>query len=149
MLEQEHENDPNRIDPFDISAAAGPGPFPPHPAVFPPLRSHAFPGNLSVQSASRGPSRQPSASSLTPITFAPHPGLHHSRSQSHSKPGSRPQTAASQFSTSGPPVPGPSMVPLQNIPSSESPSPHPPDHPEVLGDPPIYWPDPPVYRRKT
>lgn len=142
ILEHEHESGPHRIDPFDISAAASSGPFPPHPAVFPPSRGHTFPPALSIQGSSRGPSRQPSASSLTPMTFAYQPPLGHSRSQSHSKPGSRPQTAASQFSTSGPAVVGPSMVPLQNISPAEPQTPHPPPQdqnwPEVLEDPPAY-----------
>ncbi|KAF8592356.1 hypothetical protein K439DRAFT_1625753 [Ramaria rubella] len=143
ILEHEHENDPRRIEPFDISAAMGPASFPPHPAVFPPMRVHTFPPTLSIAAPSRGPSRQTSFASLNPNQFSLSSPLRHSRSQSHTKPGSRPQTAASQFSSSSG-VAGPSVMPLQTLTPSEPPSPLPPDRhwPDVLEDPP-------AYRRKT
>jgi len=139
----EQENDPRRIEPYDISAAVAS--FPPHPAVFPPHREDTFPPVLSIGPSSGTPTRQPSLASLNPGAFAysSHVPLRHSRSQPFGKPGSRPQTATSQFSVASGAAGPSSLMPLPTASlASEPPSPT-----------PQHWPmapqDPPAYRRKS
>ncbi|GJJ07449.1 hypothetical protein Clacol_001651 [Clathrus columnatus] len=150
IFEQEEES--GRIEPYDISTAATR--FPPHPAAFPPNRTPGVPTIVSIAPSQRGPSRQASANSLGPVAFSTYPSLlTHSRSQSHMKPSSRPQTATSQLSA-GPqqltcshqPCPleaGPSaLVPLSS-----------PTEPSSPANTDRRWPEgseePPAYRRKS
>lgn len=143
----EQDDQPGRIEPYDITTAAT-SRFPPHPAAFPPSRVPGVPPILTIAPSHRGPSRQPSTNSLSPVAFSAYPSLlTHSRSNTHMKPSSRPQTANSQLSI-GQPQAGPStlaVIPHSLLPSPTEP-PSPLNHDGIWSD---SIEEPPAYRRKS
>lgn len=138
ILEQENES--GIIEPYDVMTTGAT--FPPHPAVFPPRRGHAFPPIISVAHPSRSPSRQSSLASLNLTPYGYASALRRSQSVSPIRPPPGSPGAASQFPAS--PLHGPSVLMVQNPILSEPSSPVPPDAS------PSDQPDqPPTYRRKS